>query len=566
MQDKPHKPQQYIDGFINNRPRRPIAHASSATSANVQQRLRTAPSAPTPSVRQTLGAAARPVQLQHGNPISARQPVSTAAAPVGQRLRSRRGTSAPKRSWRTFTKRGALVVLALFMLSGGWLGWKVYKNSSKVFGNNNPLHMLSAFKPVPLKGQETGHVNILLAGNSADRSDGGGGNLTDSIMVVSLNTKTNEAFMLSVPRDLWVDIPGIGASKINAANTATSFQEAGYAAGGMGMLEKVISDNFGINLNYYALVNYKAFKDSVNTVGGIDVNIQSTDPRGIYDPSFRPHEGGALKLANGVNHLDGQVALNLARARGDPFNGVRGAYGFPQSDFSRTEHQRQMMLALKEKAMNMGVLSNPTKLGGLMDAVGNNVSTDLEINELISLYHLMKKVDTKNIQSLSLNNAEGKNLLSNYTTGTGQSALAPAAGLTDYSVIQAYVHKVFNATPVTKEAANVVVLNGGEIPGLAKLKGDQIAKKGPVIANVGDAPKPYAKTTIIDNSAGKKPATKKMLSDMFKGSATAVDAELAKQYPGDFIIILGTNEKAPTSQGSSADSDSSSSDSDMSNI
>jgi len=553
VQDKPRKPQQYIDGFINNRPRRPVVNPSAAT---VQQRLRSSQGVPTPSVRQTLGNAAKPVSLQHGRPQASLGTPSI--APASQRLGRKRPKSTAaagkKRSWKTLTKRGALVVLALFMMSGGWLGWKVYRNSSKVFGNDNPLHMLSAFKPVPLKGQETGHVNILLAGNSADRSDGGGGNLTDSIMVMSVNTKTNEAFMLSIPRDLWVNIPGIGGSKINAANTVDDFSQEGYAKGGMGMLEKVISDNFGITLNYYALVNYKAFQDSVDTVGGIDVNIQSKDSRGIYDPSFRAHEGGPLKLSNGVNHLNGQVALNLARARGDPFNGVRGAYGFPESDFTRTEHQRQMMIALKEKAMSMGVLSNPTKVGKLMDAAGNNVSTDLKVNELLSLYHLAKKIDTKSIQSLSLNNAEGKNLLSNYTTSTGQSALVPAAGPTDFSAIQAYVQKVINATPVTKEAANVVVLNGGQIPGLARLKGDQVAKKGAVVTSVGDAPKQYTTTTIIDNSGGKKSATKKMLQDLFKGSTTASDAELSKQYTADFIVILGGNEKAPTDQ-QSTDSD-----------
>lgn len=510
----------------------------------MQQRLRTpSPVTPAPSVRQTLGHAAKPVLPQRNASIASK---SRPSADITARSRGQRAATTKKRSWRTLTKRTALVVLALFFVSGGWLGWKVYKNTSKVFGNSNPLHMLSAFKPVPLKGEDTGHVNILLAGNSADRGDGGGGNLTDSIMVVSINTKTHEAFMLSVPRDLWVDIPGIGPSKINAANTVSDFKESGYAAGGMGMLEKVVSDNFGINLNYYALVNYSAFKDAVNTVGGIDVTIHSPDARGIYDPSFRPQEGGALKLSNGVNHLNGQVALNLARARGDPYNGVYGAYGFPQSDFDRTEHQRQMMLALKDKAANMSVLSNPTKLGGLMDAVGNNVSTDFKINEMLSLYHMMKQVNTNSIQSLSLNNADGKNLLSNYTTASYQSALAPAAGISDYSVIQAYIQKVFNATPVTKEAANVVVLNGGNIPGLAKLKGDQLAKKGAVVTAVGDAPTPSAKTTIIDNSTGKKSATKKMLGDTFKSSTTATDAALSKQYPADFIIILGANEQAPS--------------------
>lgn len=467
---------------------------------------------------------------------------------MGRRRPGTNPQQTQKRSWRRATKRTALIAVAILLIGGGWFGWKVYQNTSKVFGNDNPLQMLSAFKPVPLKGEKTGHVNILLAGNSADRSDGGGGNLTDSVMVVSINTKTNEAFMLSIPRDLWVDIPGIGGSKINAANTVTNFKENGYATGGMGMLQKVVSDNFGIDLHYYALVNYTAFKQAVDTVGGIDVQIKSEDPRGIYDPSFRPHEGGPLKLANGTNHLDGQTALNLARARGDPFNGVAGAYGFPQSDFSRTEHQRQMMMALREKGMNMKVLSNPTKLGSLMDAVGNNIATDFKVNELVSLYHLAKKINSSHIQSLSLNNAEGRNLLSNYMAPSGQSALAPAAGVTDFSAIQAYVHKAINATPVTKEAAKVNVLNGGQIAGLAKTKGDELAKKGMIIGTVSDAPQPRDTTVIIDNSSGKKPATKKLLQQMFKNSTVSSDAALAQQFPGDFTVILGANEKAPDSQ------------------
>ena len=561
MQNTPRKPQQYIDGFINNRPRRQV-------SAAPQRPLSRAPQ-PTP--RQAMGAVAKPLSLQHGRPAVSDRPLipktEQPKRPIHGSFGRRRPTTTDQqnkksdRSWRPLVKRGALVVLALFVISGGWLGWKVYRNTAKVFGNKNPLHILSAFKPVPLKGEDKGRVTVLLAGNSADRSDGGGGQLTDSIMLLSINTKSHDAFMLSIPRDMWVNIPDRGHSKINAANTATDFNENGYAKGGMGMLEKVITDNFGIPINYYALVNYTAFKDAVNNVGGIDVNIQSTDPRGLYDPSFRPHEGGALKLPNGVNHLNGQIALNLARARGDPFNGVYGAYGFPQSDFDRTTHQRQMMFALKEKTLSMNVLSNPNKVGNLMDSVGNNVSTDFQINELVSLYHMMKNVKSSNIQSLSLNSADGKNLLMNYRADNGQSALAPAMGVDDFSQIQAYLTKVINTSPVSKEAAQTVVLNGGDIAGLAKAKGDEIAKKGLVISTVGDAPKKYSTTTIIDNSKGAKPATKKSLKDTFKNSTSATDATLSARYPdAQFIIILGGNEKSPTDQ---SDNDSST---DTSNI
>ena len=450
------------------------------------------------------------------------------------------------RSWKTIAKRSALVVLALFMVSGGWLGWKVYRNSAKVFGNNNPLSVLSAFKPVELKGQSNGHVNILLAGNSADRTDGSGGSsLIDSMMVVSINTKEHTAFMMSIPRDLWVDVPGSGYGKLNTVGNATGFSESGYPQGNMGALEKIVADNLGINVNYFALVNYTAFKDAVNSVGGIDVNIQSEDPRGLHDPSFLPSEGGALKLANGVQHLDGQTALNLARARGDPFNGKYGAYGFPKSDFDRTEHQRWMMLALKEKVISAGTLSNPVKVGKLMDAIGDNVKTDFQINELASLYYLMKNVKSSDIESLSLNDADGANLLANYTGYGGQSALAPAAGVDNYEVIKQFIAKKYNANKVTKEGAKVVVLNGGQTVGLAKTYGDLLAKKGLTVAQVGDAPAAAASTVVVDNSGGKKANTKALLKKTF-GNGSSADVALAQQYSADFVVILGANQSDPS--------------------
>lgn len=549
MQDKHAKPQQYIDGFITNR--RPNSSIGSRLRTNADSRATAMPSLSEPKAAPVRPKAAATVGVRASIPPAAKPAASAPAAspaaraPLGRRRPLNKSAPAkPQKRWKLLTKRSAMVMLALFVVAGGWLGWKVYRNTSKVFGNNNPLHVLSAFKPVPLKGEDTGHVNVLLAGNSEDRADGGGGLLTDSIMVASINTKTHDAYMISIPRDLWVDAPGVGYTKINAANTYQDFSESGYPKGGMGALEKTISDTFGIPIHYYALVNYTAFKDAVDTVGGIDVTIQSTDPRGLYDPSFRAHEGGPLKLPNGANHLNGQTALNLARARGDPFNGVYGAYGFPQSDFDRTTHQRQMMVALKDKAARSSTLANPTKLGKLMDAIGNNVKTDFQMNELLSLYHMSKKVDSSKIQSIGLNNADGQNLLSNYTTAAGQSALVPAAGVSDFSAIQTYLKKTINATAVTKEAPSMTILNSGQVAGLAKQTGDFLSEKGATIAAVSDAPKAYDKTTIIDNTKGKKKATKQLLKSTFKDGSFITDETLSQQYTTDFIIILGVNQQA----------------------
>lgn len=535
MQDKSsQKPQRSIDGFVSTRQRRSVGFADTRIHKSDT----------------TVGVVRRHDHSQPLNPILTKKEAGTgtvtaSSLPVKNTRLSRRLQGADprqrkKRSWKLLTKRTALIVLAVFLLGGGWLGWKIYSNTSKVFGNNNPLSVLSAFKPVPLKGQDQGRVNILLAGNSTDDEGHGGASLTDSVMLVSINTRDNNAFMVSIPRDMWVDIPGLGYNKINTANTASDFSEDGYFSGGMGMLQKVVDENFGVKAHYYALVNYSAFKEAVNSVGGIDVTIQSEDQRGLYDPSFREFEGGPLKLSNGPNHLNGQTALNLARARGDPFNGVYGTYGFTQSDFDRTKHQRQMMLGLKEKALSMNVLSNPIKVGELMDSVGDNVKTDFKVNELASLYYLMKKIKSDDIESLSLNNAEGSNLLANYTTATGQSALVPAAGVSDYSQIQKFLSKAMTNNKVSKEAAKVVILNGSNTTGLAKKESDALTKKGANITNVGDAPAATAKLTIVDNSANKKPETRKMLSSTY-GSHFSTDAALAQQYDADFVIIIGSD-------------------------
>ena len=347
-----------------------------------------------------------------------------------------KGAQKPKRSWKKIFKRTLLLLLVVAIIAGGWMGWKFVSNSAKIFGWDN---LFGLFQNTKLDGEDEGRVNILLAGNSADDPGHGGAQLTDSIMVLSVNTKDNTAFLLSVPRDLYVEIPGNDYAKINEVyqdGEADNFHESGYADGGMGLLEKVVSDKFGIPVHYYALVNYAALRDAVDAVGGITVNIQSSDPDGLYDPNPDLATGKPIvDLANGEQKLDGQQALGLARARGDSVN----SYGFPRSDFNRTEHQRQILIALKDKAVSAGTLSNPIKVGELFDSFGNNVKTDLKLAQGRRLYGIVKKVPNGDVTSVALNDGKQQNLLTSYTNRHGQSTLVPAAGIDDYSQIQAFV-------------------------------------------------------------------------------------------------------------------------------
>lgn len=457
----------------------------------------------------------------------------------------------PKSRWQRLkskvTLKRVVITLAIVLLVvGGWVGGKFAYNAHKLFGGN----IFGVLKPTKLRGESDGRVNILLAGNSADDAGHQGGQLTDSIMLVSIDTRHNKAFMLSIPRDLWVDL-GSSHQKINDAYVVgenNDFSSAGYPSGGMGKLEKVVSENFGLPIHYYALINYNAFKQAVDAVGGIDITVKSTDPRGLYDPNIDyTTKGPLVKLSNGQHHLSGQQALNLARARGDSYY----SYGFAGSDFDRTEHQRQMLVALKSKAVSAGVLSNPAKLSSLSDAIGNNVKTDFNTGEVRRLYDLFKQIDNRNIQSLSLNKVNGKSLLASYRSPQGQSALIPAAGVDDFSDIQAFINRQTSSDPVVQESAEVVVLNGTNVNGLAAKVKNKLTAKHIVVQKIGDAGvASQATTAIIDLSGGAKPHTSTALTKLF-GNHLTTQNPYGKLYDADFIVVAGADQAVKSSSSTS---------------
>jgi LCP family protein required for cell wall assembly len=305
----------------------------------------------------------------------------------------------------------------------------------------------------------------------------------------------------------------------------------------MGLLEETITQNLKVPIYYYAKINYSAFRDVVNAVGGIKVTIHSPDPRGLYDPNINQHDHGPLRLSNGRHTLNGQTALNLARARGDPCHCGKTAYGFPRSDFDRTKHQREMLVALKDKLARPSVIANPLKLGKLFDALGKNVQTDFKPSELHRLYDLTKKDQGKSIKSENLAHLNGRDRLKSYTSPDGESALIPAAGYDNFSQLDLQLNRILSNNPVVKEAARVAVLNGGHVTGLASHESNVLIGKGMDVRVVANAPRQHSHTEIIDQSHGHKPATLKALKQRY---GDHVSTTPSPSYPhADFVVILG---------------------------
>ena len=334
-----------------------------------------------------------------------------------------------------------IIIFLLFVGVGGYIGSSIIGNLDKVFHGNFFSDATSIFSNTTLKGENQGRINILLAGDSVDQVGHGGASLADTIIVLSINTKQHSAFMLSIPRDLWVHIPGFGWQKINAANDGMGKNFPGYPQNGMGQLEHIVTTNLGIPIDYYSVSDYGAFKDVVNAVGGISVDIKSPDPRGLYDPNAH------LNLANGWVNLNGQEALNLARARGDG----PGSYGFPSSDFDRTAHQRQILMAIAQKAKSLGFLDNPIKISNLFTALGNNVQTNLSLADVLKLLALTKGISPTNIKSYAYcstltSSTCNQPVLTDYTSPTnGEEALIPTKGIGNYSEMQQYYQQLIKS-------------------------------------------------------------------------------------------------------------------------
>jgi LCP family protein required for cell wall assembly len=166
-------------------------------------------------------------------------------------------------------------------------------------------------------------INILLLG--IDQRPGENGPFrTDTMILVSLDPATNTASMLSIPRDLWVRIPGYGENRINTAHSTGDAEN--YPGGGVALAKKTVAQNFGVPVHYYVRVNFTGFEQLIDAIGGLDIDVATA----IHDDKYPTEDYGTLVLdiPAGLQHMDGITVLRYARSR-------HGTGDFDRMDRSR---------------------------------------------------------------------------------------------------------------------------------------------------------------------------------------------------------------------------------------
>jgi len=236
-------------------------------------------------------------------------------------------------------------------------------------------------------------VNILLLG--VDRRPGEKGPpRTDTIIVVSIDPKTGDTSMVSIPRDLWIPIPGYHFNaKINQAYSIGEVRK--YPGGGPALIKKTVASLIGYPIDYYVLVDFNGFRKLIDLIGGVRICV----PKPIVDKKFPTDNYGVevLRIHAGCQIMNGDLALKYARTR------------HADSDYGRAHRQQQVILAVRNKVLQARML--PTLLARapqILHSLSGSLETDLPLDQMVALARLAPKVTPKHIRQEVIDNRYGK--------------------------------------------------------------------------------------------------------------------------------------------------------------
>ena len=292
-------------------------------------------------------------------------------------------------------------------------------------------------------------VNIILLGT--DRRDNEPDvTRTDTLLIVSIDPVTKSAGVLSLPRDLWVNIPGYGFERVNTAFEIGEFQKKG---GGPALLRKTIEGLLGVPIHHYALVGFTGFRKVVDQLGGVVVDVE----RPFRDDEFPQGNYGTRRIIfqTGLQVLDGETALWFVRSR------------HADSDFGRNRRQRQFLLAVRQQALQLNMI---TKAPAMLSSIMESVRTDLRTTEILSLARVAKDVETSRLVSRAID----ESMVNPWMTPGGAAVLLP-----EPAAIRQVVQEVFG-TP-------------GKLPTLPVMRAPAVVST-PDMANAPIAVNPVSST------------------------------------------------------------------------
>lgn len=465
-----------------------------------------------------------------------RSAASTSRSHNASRITGRRH---PARSSTTavWLRRSLLLLVIIAGIGGGFFGYRILAAGNRITATERSI--LGQLKDLlfsqgsSLAGEPDDRINILLLAVGGEGH--AGENLADTVMMASFRPSDGKLALLSIPRDLYVQVPGEQYfTKINAihAHGENIKRDTGPL-----VLSQVVTDITGQPIHYYGRIDFSAFKQIVDAVGGVDITI----PNSFFDYWHK------ISFSAGTEHMNGERALAYARARY-----VEGPEG---GDFRRAARQQQILLAIQEKIFSVNTAFDFSALNNILGALSDNVRTNMQLWEMKRLYELARTIQHDQVKSQVLTTGP-RGVLTGTTemlNDTPAAVLKPRAG--NYSEIQAIAAALLTTdtavnteppptpSPSPEPAAvakpSLEIRNGTNITGLAKKESETLTAKGYTVLAVGNAVNRSTATTTVYALTDTYLDSAKEVANLFDATT---DSGLPADEPAssaDLLIILG---------------------------
>lgn len=468
---------------------------------------------------------------------------------------------------RGFTIVSALAIVILIVL-GSMKTLAFMKDFS-------PLQMLTASTGASPKTDASGFTNILLLG--VGDADHDGIDLTDSMMVASIDPKTKSIAMISLPRDLYLTkSQKIGIGRINSLyrdykdsliHQGMKKEEASTEA--LNQLAIELGSLMGVDIHGVVKINFSGFAKAIDAIGGIDIVV----PEDLVDPEYPGpnYTYETFSITAGPHHLDGETALKYVRSR------------HSTSDFSRSGRQQQIIAAVAQKLKDNGFIGKISNISRLYSILSTNIESTFSLPELIGLAGMEKKIDTKNVISMQLSDQNGLYSTLSQPGGllyapprdqfAGASVLLPVTNsgpIGNWSQISFFIDLLLHHRDWYLNNVHIAVLNSSTKVGMARRVGTDLVRYGfDVVSTQNYEQKNVPTSFIIENPHStdeKADATVKArevaLDDMtaFFSKKLAIsdirhEVTVSRDESPDIVIVTGQDfEYKPLSQTGSGSS------------
>lgn len=468
------------------------------------------------------------------NPKSSHQPPRVVVSPVPDKQQKINLLYAgQKKPAKTILKKILLTIVGIIVILGAVVFVRAANLSQKIFVGQKTTFfgqivdlLRGGGNTDKLVGEDLGQINVLLLGVGGQGHDGP--YLTDTMILAQIRPDIGEITLTSIPRDYWSDMPEGGQDKINSAFTYGLGKNMDWENGGS-YARQVAEKLSGLQIPYFAVMDFSGFENAVDKVGGLDITIDRT----FTDYSYPDSGTGYLPpvtFTAGTEHMDGTRALEFARSR--------HAAGIEGSDFARGQRQQKIIDAFKQKVLSGNIISDTGKLNSLLGIFAGHFHTNMTPAEIFRIYSLTKG---KNMQSLSLSLDPDTGLICpEILASSGAYVLTPCPGKS-VDDVKNFFKNSFSIGKLTAEKSTVWLASSTGDKTAYDTAFRELTDAGIMVYQLSYNKDNLAQTIVYE--VNPKPAT----TEFIKNTLNATEVTLPP--PGvtvtkakvDVIIILGQN-------------------------